>query len=54
MIARDDFKKSLIDDLIEKYGASSRRVVWFEELTRTEHRPKYLLKVYNKLMKERS
>lgn len=48
-----DFKDTLIDDLVEKYGKNSRRVVWFEELTRTEHRPKYLLKVYNKLMKEK-
>lgn len=53
IMAKDDFKKSLIDDLIEKYGKKSRRVIWFEELTKTEHRPKYLLKVYRTLMKER-
>lgn len=49
-----DFKSTLIDDLIEKYGKNSRRVIWFEELTKTEHKPKYLLKVYNALMKERN
>lgn len=50
----DVFKDTLIENLIEKYGENSRRVAWFKELTREEHRPKYLIKVYNKLMRERS